>query len=223
MSDLDKFRHKFIVLEGIDSTGKTSVGQLLVNMINKAYDDNEIDFNARFTYQPGDAIYGQIAPLIRSFCKDKRWGLSKYGNLFAFLLDRAESVYHIINPSLQLGQTVVCDRYTYSTVAYQLFGKQIYDDIKKHNGATIADALMEWFINPYPDVRPDIVYYFPQKVGIREDADYDMFDKASSEFNDRVKAAYERMYTIQVPKGTIWKKVLPGNSAEETLQCLLKQ
>jgi dTMP kinase len=213
--EIQKFANKFIVFEGTDSTGKSSVAKLFVDKLNNA------GINTRLTFQPGDPVYGPIATTIRSFCKDKRWGLSSYGNLFAFLLDRAEAVHNIIRPSLKIGQTVVSDRYTYSTVAYQLMGKNLYNDIKLSCGEVTAQALLSWFIDPYPDIKPDIVYYFPEKIGERKDNDFDLFDKESFEFNQRVSEAYEQMYIRQVPEGTKWIKLFPGKTAEETLDKLI--
>jgi dTMP kinase len=217
MGPLDQFRNKFIVFEGTDATGKTSVAKALVDRLNTASARYSIDFSARFTYQPGDAVWGPIAPLIRSLCKDKRWNLSSCGNLFAFLLDRAECIDKIVRPSLAQGQTVVLDRYTYSTIAYQLFGKQIYEDIEKSCGSQVARSLLTWFKNPYPDVTPDVVFYFSEKVGSRIDDDNDMFDKATAEFNARVNAAYEKMFR----ESSNWIKVSPGTTAEETLENIL--
>jgi dTMP kinase len=216
-SILEKFKNKFIVFEGGDQTGKTSVAKLLVDLLIK----NNID--TIFTFQPGDQNYGQIAPLIRSFCKDKRWDLSKYGNLFAFLLDRAEVVDKVVRPALLNNKTVISDRATYSTVAYQLYGKGIYNEIAELHGQQIADALLLWFIDPYPDVKPDLVYYFPEKIGSRQDDDFDLFDKATKDFNIRVQTAYEKMYNENMPDSkTQWIKILPGKSAEETLENLLE-
>lgn len=219
MTALDKFKNKFIVFEGADSSGKSSVAKLLTEKINDSFNKDEIDFTAQFTFQPGDQTYGTIAPLIRSLCKDKRWELSKCGNLFAFLLDRAECIDKIVRPRLKQGQTIILDRYTYSTIAYQLFGKQIYDDIATLCGEEQASILLSWFRNPYPDVSPHIVYYFPEKVGNRKDDDYDLFDRASKEFSIRVQNAYEQMYLEHNQiKGPKWIKIKPGSSAEETLE-----
>lgn len=207
---IEKFRNKFIVFEGADSCGKSSVCDLFVDYLNK----NGIDTVK--TFQPGDTQWGTLASTLRSLCKDKRWNLSKEGNLFAFLLDRAECIDKIIRPALKSGKTCVIDRFTFSTIAYQLYGKQIMDEINSKHGQDVALALYKWFKDPYLDCIPDIVYYFPEKVGNRKDDDNDLFDKATKEFNDRVQNAYNLM-----AKEFNWKIVKPGKSAEETLENLL--
>jgi len=208
---IDYYKNKFIVFEGADSTGKSSTCDLFI----KHLENNGIE--TVWTFQPGDLKHGPLAPLFRSLCKDKRHNLSDYGNLFAFLLDRAECVDKVIRPARKEGKTVVCDRYTYSTVAYQLYGKNLMQDITDTCGQNIAMALLEWFKNPYTDVKPDIVYYFPEKVGNRSEDSNDIFENFGNGFMDRARQAYELMSVKED-----WKVVVPGTDAKSTLDNLLK-
>jgi type II secretory pathway predicted ATPase ExeA len=68
-NDFNIFENKLIVFEGTDFTGKTSVAKLFADVLN------DKDIPAIYTFQPGDSNYGTLAPVIRSLCKDKRWGL----------------------------------------------------------------------------------------------------------------------------------------------------
>jgi len=207
---MNQYKNKFIVFEGADTCGKSSTCELFVEHLKS----NNIDVVK--TFQPGDTEWGPLASLFRSLCKDKRHNLSEYGNLFAFLLDRAECVDKIIRPALKEGKTVVCDRYTYSTIAYQLYGKNLIEDLTLTCGQEIAMALLQWFKNPYTDIIPDIVYYFPEKVGNRINDINDKFDNATDDFNKRVQNAYHLMSIKHN-----WKIVKPGSSVEETLTNLL--
>ena len=208
---LEKFRNKFIVLEGYEEAGKTSVGKLLVDHLNKN------DIPAIFSFQPGDD-WGPLAPLMRSLCKDKRLNLCSYANLFAFLLDRAECIDKIVRPALKEGKTVVLDRYTYSTIAYQLFGKELWKEINEQVGNPSAYALFKWFKNPYPDVSPDSVLYFPMKVGNRKNNKNDLFDNEVSDFENRVKGAYSDM----LHEEDNWYEIIAGDSVEATLEKIFK-
>lgn len=208
---INEFKNKLIVMEGNDATGKSSVCDLFVSYLNS----NGIETTK--TFQPGDTQWGPLASTLRSLCKDKRWNLSKEGNLFAFLLDRAECIHHVVRPALNAGKTVISDRWTYSTICFQLYGKQIMDEINSKHGQDVAMALYKWFKDPYLDCIPDIVYYFPEKIGNRLNDKNDLFDNAAKEFNDRVQNAYNLM-----AQEFNWKIVLPGKSAEETLENLLK-
>ena len=69
------------------------------------------------TREPGGCALGRS---LRSILLDARTReLSSRAELFLFLADRAQHVAEIIRPALEAGQTVLCDRYTDSTLAYQ--------------------------------------------------------------------------------------------------------
>ena len=96
----------FIVLEGIDGAGKTTVAKKIVSLLTKE------GIQALYTYEP--------------YTKDLTEMLKKYGRslggVMETLLMAADRYYHInevIKPALSLGKVVVSDRYYYSSMAYQ--------------------------------------------------------------------------------------------------------
>jgi dTMP kinase len=200
------FKNKLIVIEGLDETGKTSVGHLLADDLKNA------GIKVIETFQPG-GDWGPLAPLVRSMCKDKRFELGSYANLFAFLLDRAECIEKIVKPALDSGKTVICDRWSYSTVAYQLYGKGMLDDFEymlhSHDDARV---IKEWITNSFFNISPDYTFYFSTKIGNRGNSQHDNFDNAGSVFEKRVKDAYDEMKVKYE-----WIEIEPGNSAQETL------
>ncbi len=200
------FRNKLIVFEGQDSTGKSSVATLLNTYLNQ----NNIP--SVFTFQPGDTTYGTHAVLMRSLCKDKRYDLHPLANFFAFQLDRVEQTAKVVVPALEAGKTVISDRWNYSTYAYQLYGQQL---IEKLN---MPKAVAEWLLETAIISRkPDIVFYFPHKIkSNRHDDPNDNFDSLGSDFFGRVHGAYE-----ELAERENWIRVVPGNSAEETLNKIL--
>jgi dTMP kinase len=211
--DLNKLKGKYILFEGLDETGKSSVLELLYNDLCK----NNI--KTIKTFQPGDSNYGPIAPLIRSLCKDKRWGLGNYGNLFAFLLDRVECIEKVIKPALDEGKTILQDRGSPSTVAYQLYAKGMLDDFKfflKDDKKVLA--VKEWIENSFFNIEPDYTFYFGTKIGERINDTNDNFDNRGNLFESRLKEAYNEM------KDRLdWIEVFPGESAEETLTNLYQK
>lgn len=93
----------FVVLEGIDGCGKSSVAKLLVERIGK---------RAVFTREPTDSWIGRA---VRE--GDKR-ELSHYVDALLFMADRAQHTQEI-SKLLRRGKLVISDRYYHSTVAYQ--------------------------------------------------------------------------------------------------------
>lgn len=206
--NLDNWRNRLIVFEGIDRTGKTSVAKAIAKLLN----DNGVE--TAFTFQPGDIEWGPLASTMRSLCKDKRWNLHPLSNFFAFQLDRVEVTDKVIVPALEAGKTVISDRWNYSTYAYQMHGKQL---IKEHD---IPEEVLSWLMETAITSKdPDIVFYFPEKLDVdRVDDTNDEFDHESDTFMSRVDSAYEELY--EKNKDT-WIKVTPGKSVEETVNTVL--
>lgn len=205
---LEHFRNKIIVFEGYDKTGKSSVAKLLADTL----DNNGIP--TVFTFQPGDTAWGTDAAIMRSMCIDKRHNLHPLSNLFAFLLDRAEQADKIVLPSIQEGKTVISDRWWYSTIAYQFYGKQLMSDF------LLNDQFAYW-LNTIASLncKPDVVFYFPETLDIDREVDInDQFEMAESSFVKRVRAAYNRMAETLDE----FRTVTPGKDALATLKTLLE-
>lgn len=206
--NLSQYKGKLICFEGADLTGKTTVAKMLVDKLN------ENGIPAVFTFQPGDSNYGPIAPLIRSFCKDKRWNFHPITNFFIFFADKVEQCDKIIIPALAEGKTVVTDRWWYSTYAYQYYGKQIQEHWN------LPKELGDWLNNlSVLNLVPDITYYFPEQLKVKREFDHnDQFETEAEAFMQRVHNAYE-----ELSDKYSWIKVSPGNSAAETLNSLLSK
>lgn len=100
-------RGKFIVIDGIDGSGKSSQVKLL-----KA----KFSSRAIFTSDPGGTDTGQAVREVVLVGKP----LSPLSVFFLFLAARAALVEEVIEPALARGCTVVSDRFDSSTYAYQV-------------------------------------------------------------------------------------------------------
>ncbi|RLF49010.1 MAG: dTMP kinase [Thermoplasmata archaeon] len=93
----------FIVIEGIDGSGKTTIAKKLHEWLRSR------GYEVFLTAEPTQGIIGRMLP------SDS---LSEFAETFLFIADRAEHT-KIIRDKLSKGYAVVCDRYYYSTCAYQ--------------------------------------------------------------------------------------------------------
>ena len=112
----------FIVLEGIDGSGKTTQLQRLANWMAQAgnLQPGQIIVQTR---EPGDTQLGQA---LRSLLLSTDWGeqpLQPLAELFLYAADRAQHVETVLKPQLAAGAVVLCDRYVDSTLAYQGYGR----------------------------------------------------------------------------------------------------
>ena len=114
----------FFSLEGIDGSGKTTQLELLANALEaKGY--KVVKFR-----EPGGSI---ISEQIRSLLLDRTFK-GKMDNTTELLLynaARAQVISEVILPALQDGIIVLADRFAFSTLAYQGYGRNL--SLKKVN------------------------------------------------------------------------------------------
>ncbi len=99
----------FIVIEGIDGTGKSTLASEIQQALTKE------GYDCLCTFEPTNGKWGTI--LRESFTAGSR--LSPEEETEIFIKDRREHVKEQIIPALKSGKIVICDRYYLSTIAYQ--------------------------------------------------------------------------------------------------------
>jgi dTMP kinase len=110
-------RGKFITFEGLDGCGKsTQLEKLAV-----ALREQGIDLVT--TREPGGT---EIGERIRSVLLSSRTaGLDSNAEMALMFASRAQLIAEVIEPALEAGKWVLCDRFTDSTEAYQGGGRQL--------------------------------------------------------------------------------------------------
>jgi dTMP kinase len=112
-------RGLFITLEGLDGSGKTTQIRRLATWLKRRFppDDPVV------TRQPGGTETGDR---IRALVLDSRQtALAPMTEMALMFADRAQAIAEVIQPALDQGRVVLCDRFTDSTEAYQGGGRQI--------------------------------------------------------------------------------------------------
>src|ERR1043166_8144231 len=104
-------RGRFIVVEGIDGSGKSTMAARLARDLSRR------GRRVVRTREPGGTRLGES---IRAVLLDaKNSEMVPMTELFLYMASRAQLIDEIIRPALARGADVVCDRYYYSTAAYQ--------------------------------------------------------------------------------------------------------
>ena len=112
----------FIVFEGVEGCGKSYQSKKLFNKLKK----NKID--AILTREPGGT---KSSELIRNlilkdyFNKNSKEKFDKYTDTLLYLAARNEHIKNKIRPALLNKKVIICDRFTDSTIAYQVYGKKV--------------------------------------------------------------------------------------------------
>ena len=125
---------KFIVFDGIDGCGSGTIGKLLRDYLKSK------GLKVFLTHDPNKNL--SLGKKIRELLEKK--SSEKYTRQFwltLFTQSRHELIEKIIKPKLERSYIVICDRYYYSTLAYQLNEKEWKD-----------------YLNKYRFLKPDIAF-----------------------------------------------------------------
>ena len=110
-------RGVFLTLEGLDGSGKSTQIKRLAEWFHKR------GFNPVITRQPGGTPTGdRIRALLLDSASTAVSPLAEMALMFA---DRAQAIAEVIQPALDAGRIVLCDRFTDSTEAYQGGGREL--------------------------------------------------------------------------------------------------
>lgn len=201
----------FIVLEGGEGCGKSTQSRALYRHL---LGDGR---GAVLTREPGGTSLGERVR--RHLKQPGRTPISPLAELFLIAAARAQLVNEVVSPALRAGRTVVCDRYTPSTLAYQGYGRGIdLDTLREVNGAATGG------------LSPDLIVLLdvPVEAGLgrKKARERDRFESESLAFHARVRRGYlemaradqERWLVVdgRLPRkaiqAAIWERVsaLPG-------------
>jgi dTMP kinase len=110
-------RGVFVTLEGLDGSGKTTQIKRLAAWLSRR------GLEPVVLRQPGGTACGDR---IREILLDSRSGaMAPMTEMALMFADRAQAIAEVIQPALNAGKIVVCDRFTDSTEAYQGGGRQL--------------------------------------------------------------------------------------------------
>ncbi|MGH9598747.1 MAG: dTMP kinase [Terracidiphilus sp.] len=110
-------RGLFITLEGLDGSGKTTQIRRLAAWLERR------GLAPVLARQPGGTSVGDR---IREILLDSRSAnLAPMTEMALMFADRAQAIAEVIQPALDAGRIVVCDRFTDSTEAYQGGGREL--------------------------------------------------------------------------------------------------
>ena len=166
-------RGKFITFEGADGSGKTTQIEKIKKYLEQKGE------RCLLTREPGGSDLGNK---IREILLHYDGEIDSLAELLLYMADRAQHAKKIILPALNDGITVLCDRYTDSSVAYQGYarGLDIQKIIELNNIAT--DGLN-------PDLT--IVFDVETETAIKRVGDIkDRLEQEGIEFHKKLRYGY---------------------------------
>jgi dTMP kinase len=170
-----------IVFEGIDGCGKTT-------QLNFTYDWLTSDgHDVITTRQPGCAL--DVCQAIAKILRSPGVSLTPLTETLLFMADRVEHIDKVILPALRENKIVLCDRWTYSTLAYQHYGRGVSKDLIDDLNVTATRS-----------TAPDLALYYDvcahTSLDRRKGRKNDRMESESPEFYIRVLKGYADMVRI---------------------------
>jgi dTMP kinase len=165
---------KFITLEGIEGSGKTSSLKSITDLLDKK------NISYIVTREPGGSSIGKE---LRAILLDPDTEISPEVELMLMLSDRKDHVEKIILPNLEKGYWVISDRFMDSSIAYQGGGRQL--DKK------LIISLTDYLNLPQPDLT--LLFDLPVEISlsrVKARGELDRFEKEELEFHKRIRNTY---------------------------------
>lgn len=166
----------FIVLEGPEGSGKSTLMGPLVEQMKKSHVDPVV------VREPGSTRAAEIA---RHALLDPEHPVGPLAELFLYLAARADLVQTIIRPALEAGRVVLSDRFALSTEAYQMVGRGL-DPALVRAGNRAATQGITPDLTLILDLTPELGQARQIAAGKRQDR----LDRESAEFHRRVVDYY---------------------------------
>jgi len=166
----------FITLEGPDGSGKSTI----IKLIGDYLSDKGIDFI--MTREPGGTSIGEDIRHIVLDNENTQMGRETEALLYA--ASRAQHVYEKINPALEAGKVVICERFVLSSLAYQGVGRNLgIESVKKINDFALGGL--------YPDLI--LFFHIDPEITLKRKTNGsggDRLEKEGTDFHNRVYNGY---------------------------------
>jgi len=175
---------KFIVFEGIDNSGKTTVATKISEILQKRR------IKSILTRHPGSTEVGME---IRRLLKHSPYPINANAQALLFAADNSMFMNQILKPNLEEGKWVIGDRNNFiSSMAYQIASGCEWDELDKVHTATKQTAkidLLLIFRCTWEESR--------RRKALQKDDKPDRFEDAGREYFDKLADCYDQILSTQ--------------------------
>jgi dTMP kinase len=195
--------HFFIVLEGLDGSGKSEISRRLAALLSESLGADHV----LLTYEPHNP--SAAGEYIRDVLA-KRIVVSSRTLALAFAVNRADHTERVIDPFLDgEKRVIVCDRYVMSSLVYQSTGGLSVDDVMDLNQSARRPDLTLFL-----DVTPETA---AQRIGQRQDH-RELFEDRFAE----TRAKYQRVIAYLHERGEAIERIDANGTPIEVLNGMIE-
>lgn len=174
-------RGKFIVIDGADGCGKTTI----ISHLKTIYPLEPFVY----TREPGGSPFAEtIRQVILSPEAKEASGLTQFGLFWAA---RADHLQQTIEPALAAGKHVISDRFDSSSYAFQIYGQETpeLEDMflrmrRLYLGQTLPDLYIILDVNPHIGA---------SRTSQRGKSNINHFDERDASFHRRIRQAFRNL------------------------------
>lgn len=188
----------FITLEGPEGGGKSTQAKRLVDHLQA------LGHEVLLTREPGGTEIGdQIRQVIMSL---ENKSMSPEAEFLLFSASRAQVVRELIEPQLERGGIVVCDRFYDSSLAYQGYGHELDLELLRTITGFVSGGLV-----------PDLTFLLDltSELGLerrKQDGRWNRLDDYDLAFHERVREGYHRLAELDPDR---WVQIDAAQSEDE--------
>lgn len=195
---------KFYVFEGIDGSGKSTQARKLLDFL----EHNNI--RASLHREPGGTPVGERIRDILLSKKEFTGGMSPVCEYLLFAASRSELSRQIILPRLEAGETVILDRFGFSSVAYQGYGRGVDIDFIHNVNAFVTSEVVPDRVF-LMDINPDTALQRMRGAG-------DRIEKEGIDFFLRIRNGY----LAEAEKNSVFKVIDSSKAVDQTFNLILE-
>ena len=197
-----KKKSLFITFEGIEGSGKSYQSLKLYKSIKKK------NISVILTREPGGTPSAEkIRKVILDdyFHPDSKEKFDKYTDTLLYLASRNEHIVNKIKPAISERKIIICDRFTDSTLAYQVYGKKV--------NKNLVDSVHKYILG---SVKPDLTFVLKANISmamyrLNKRKKKNRYDKFSKNFYIKVQNAF-----IKIAKNNKKRCVIVDTSKDTT-------
>jgi len=188
----------FITLEGPEGGGKSTQAKRLVDHLQAQ------GHEVLLTREPGGTEIGdQIRQVIMSL---ENKSMSPEAEFLLFSASRAQVVRELIEPQLERGGIVVCDRFYDSSLAYQGYGHELDLELLRTITGFVSGGLV-----------PDLTFLLDltSELGLerrKHDGRWNRLDDYDLAFHERVREGYHRLAELDPDR---WVQIDAAQTEDE--------
>ncbi|MDR3216987.1 MAG: dTMP kinase [Clostridiaceae bacterium] len=203
---MDKRKGIFITLEGCEGVGKSTQLKLLKEYLASTGQE------AVFTREPGGSVISeQIRAVLLS---PENSAMNPVTEALLYAAARAQNVREVIQPAINAGKLVICDRFLDSSLAYQGYARKLgFERIYDINRYALDGLMPDYTV--FIDLSPAAAF----RSKAKSESLNDRIEHESAEFHEAVYRGYGKLADTSPDR---FIRIIPQSEKTKTAESIVE-